>query len=47
MARLEDEGWSFIEVSGSTMVLAVGDWLFMTCSGQLVQEHFVQQHDQG
>jgi len=25
MARLEDEGWSFIEVSGSAMVLAVGD----------------------
>jgi len=53
MARLEDEGWSFIEVSGSAMVLVVGDWLYMTCSGttssgkvvqeQLVQEHFVQE----
>jgi len=32
MARLEDGGWSFIQVSGSAMVLAVGDWLFITCS---------------
>jgi len=31
MAKVEDEGWSFVEVSGSTKVLVVGDWLDMTC----------------
>jgi len=35
MARLEDEGWSFIEVSGSVEVLVVGFWLSMTYSGTL------------
>jgi len=33
MAKLEDEGWSFMEVSGSAIVLVVGDLLDMTCSG--------------
>jgi len=31
MARLDDEGWSIIEVSGSAKVLVVDDWLFMVC----------------
>jgi len=35
MDRLEDEGWSFIEVSGSVGVLVVGVWLSMTCSETL------------
>jgi len=35
MARLEDEGWSFIEVSGSIEVLVVGCLLSMTCSWTL------------
>jgi len=33
MAKLSDEGWSFVKVSGSAKVLVVGDWLDMTCSG--------------
>jgi len=32
MDKLDDEDWSFTEVSGSTNVLVVDDWLFMTCS---------------
>ena len=35
MAKLEDEGWSIIEVSGSLKVLVVSCWLRMICSGTL------------
>jgi len=38
MAKLEDEGWSFMVVSGSAMVLVAGDWLEMTCSGTTSSE---------
>jgi len=31
MAKLDDEGWSFTEVSGSTKVSIADDWLFMIC----------------
>jgi len=30
---LEEEGWSFVFISGSTIVLVAGDWLKVTCSG--------------
>ena len=33
MARLEDDGLSFIKVSGSVEVLVLGCWLSMTCLG--------------
>jgi len=35
MAKLDDEGWSITEVSGSAKVLVVDDWLFMVCSETL------------
>jgi len=35
MAKLDDEGWSFTEVSGSAKVLVVDHWLFMVCSETL------------
>jgi len=29
---LEDDGWSFVDISGSRIVLVAGDWSMIICS---------------